>query len=137
MTPSEMEKTAVILEQTFPNQYYKKDHKQLISTMMILFTDIAYKDVAKVIKDYAENYDNAPLPGTIVKVVKRNTNKVETAVATPRLFDDNDGCTYYRHDDGHIECVFKWWWADVEWCERHCRPIRTKLQVLRERGLIK
>lgn len=117
MTDKEMEKIADLMESTWSNSFFKKDHKQLFSSILILMSDCDFKDVVGVIKDYVANYDNVPTLATISKLVhypKDDRKKVRATsnYVCPKYLEDSDGYGYLLGPSGtYDQCIWRPKWA--------------------------
>jgi len=129
MTNAQIEKVAEMLESTWSKYYYKKDHKCLVGTLLTLMADCEFKTVIDIIKDYANNYDNAPNVATISKLAHKPAEvKSFPARNHPKYFEDSDGCGYlWNEKEKDYDCIWKYWWAEQG---------KSKMATLREHGVI-
>lgn len=128
MTDTQIGKVAELLESTWSKTYYMKNHQSLVSSIFTLMADCELHEVAAIIKDYANNYDNVPTIATISRLAHK-PKETQTAHTRQRYFEDSDGCGYlWNAEAKDYDCIWKFWWPRTRGL--------TKMEVLKTYGLI-
>lgn len=128
MKPEQIESIAALLESTWSNSFYKKNHGDLVQAITLCMADTNFEDVKAIIKDYATNYDNAPTVATISRLI----HKKETAAAKQSKWkrdlyiEDSEGYGYMIGDDGEYTCI---------WRPSMLKHGKTKMETLKKHGL--
>jgi len=132
MTTEQIETLALNLEGIWSNSFYKKDHKSLMSAILVTMSDCDYRDVLEIIRDYSANYDNVPTVATLSKLAHKPKDKAKkqmqkTEYVCPKYLEDSDGYGYMLDEHRDYICIWKPTWL---------KKGITKMETLKKYGLI-